>query len=492
MHIWPECFSTADKAYLENTWVGFPSIAEVLALKLCELYEEALSTGTILPISLRNSATQGLSSGIGGYPIDDYEKIIRRVKKTLEKLIDSIETNVGIGAVDLVEARLECGYLQNIERYAMFLVEVGQVEQAFSIAELVEGRGKFGDIVVDAIVSKASDIDERMPSSQALRKALNKLEVKNYEWVKPKLNFWNENINPISVLNHVGALARGEYGDTVQAVNLVISMVSSLTMSQTRIPILEILSYIDDESKSKIVSDVYNSKSSNEEYAKLISMIDPIALFRRHGDVDVITSSIKVFRMFENSELPEWYTSALSISALNLYKKSMSICHYWYALTCSKVEIQDIGIPQSFYDAYKAFLIVLNGEDCVRMNDGEYIKWDYAQSKVMFSGDAVGDTLLDIFAKVLPGVASEINNAPNNRSLLSLIRDKDAALFLFTSGIILRRCGLVEELVSVIAKTLCDNFQVARLISECLGLTSKEMARHPLFRESLLSADLGL
>lgn len=491
MHIWPECFSTADKAYLEKTWAGFPSIAEVLALKLCDLHEEALSSRSLLPASLRSAATEAVAYGIGKCQVNDYEKIIRRLKKTFEKLIDAVEAEISLEGVDLVEARFEIGHLSNIDKYSVFLVERNQIERAFSIAERAEELGKQGHLLIIAMVAAGADIEVRTQCNNALKEIFTTLESKAYEWAHPKGNFWNEDLPQLSVVNHLGALSSGYYGDSNQAAYFVRSTIRSLTHGNNRVPILKILSSVDSTSRAKIIFDTYRRVSGSEYYKEVISQVDPVALFK--GDeVDFNKSSLKVFRMFRANELPEWYTAVLAQTASDLYRKSDYIYNYWYALFFSEKSEEEIVIPKSFCDYYSEFLFVLDDKASTSLGEKSYIEWDYVKSKVIFSGSGIGETLLEIVEAALPSIASEFERSKNEKLVISQICDQQAALFLITAGLLIRKCGMISQLVAVLAKLPREDFRIARIMAECMDVSPKEMASHPLLRESSLSADLGL
>lgn len=491
MHIWPECFSTADKAYLEKTWAGFPSIAEVLALKLCDLHEEALSSHALLPNSLRIAAAEAVAYGIGKYQVNDYDKIIRRLKKSFEKLIDAVEAKIGLECVDLLEARFEIGHLSNIEKYSVFLVKRNQVERAFSIAERAEKHGRQGGLLIIAMVATGAEIEERTRCNNALNEIFTTLELKAYEWAHPKGNFWKEDIPQLSVVNHLGALSSGYYGDSDQAVYFVRSAIRSLTHGKTRVPILTILSSVDSESRAEIIFDAYRRVSESQYYEEVISQIDPVALFK--GDeIDFNKSSLKVFRMFRGNELPDWYTAVLAKTASDLYRNSDYIYNYWYALYFSEKSVEELVIPESFCDYYSEFLKVVDDNAAVSMGEKDYITWDYVESKVIFSGYGIGETLLEIVEAAMPSIASEFKKTKNEKSVISQICDQQAALFLITAGLLIRKCGMISQLVAVLAKLPREDFRIARLMAECMDVSPKEMASHPLLRESSLSADLGL
>lgn len=492
MHIWPECLNGADKAYLEKTWASFPSIAEMLAFKLCDLYEEALSSRSLLPGSLRIAATEAVAHGIGNYPLSDYEKIIRRLKKTFEKLIDAVELEIGLEGVDLVEARFEIGHLSDIEKYSVSFVEKNHVERAFSIAERAEEHGKKGNSIIISMVEAGASIEERTQCNDALKEVFTTLEANAYEWANPRGNYWNNDIPQLSVVNHLGALSSGYYGDSDQAVYFVRSMIRSLTHGNKRVPILTILSSVDTDARAKIIFDAYRRVSASEYYNEVVSQIDPVALFSGN-EVDVPKGSLKVFRMLRGNELPEWYTAVLAQTAVDLYRKSDSICNYWHALYFSAGNLEELNIPKSFSDYYTEFLSIIDNKIAINMSENSYLKWDYADSKIIFSGSEIGKTLLEIVEAALPGVASETKKSKNNdKALMSQIREGQAALFLTTAGLLLRKCGLISKLVDVLAKTPREDFRIARLMAECLDVSSKEMARNPLLRETSLSADLGL
>lgn len=485
---WPVCFDAKTIRRLEKSWSPYEGMLPQIQALTSELYEACLIERLLRPESVRASADFVLQHQLGLYPLGEWSKIIYRMNATLQNLVSSVEISLTIEEVDLIEARFELGYFENIEGYAKQMALKGASDQVLALAIRMHNAGSDGAIplITSAAMACAGQHDSG-PIKQLLRIATDEL----MSWTgNAELNFWMNPNQHLSPLVHLERLLLGEYPWTKMSLRFVEQRLSTDTLGQDGRRVDQLISDLSDDHKVNLITAAYGARPPvhlESKYKAIVGMLVPDKILGKK------TANLMIDVIAGRS--PEWLNTVLKNQGSGLARLYPSIQTVTYQILHSTAEqIKGIDLPERFAQGMASLLYTLDDPFRESFDSTRFVDWGNGRQVVICNSD-IGETLVGFFRETMPHIVFDKklkNQAASSEEFLKFLEKSDVHEFLLMAGAILKGLGRHTDMVGVLVQSFPNAPLIVKDFAGVLGIPKETMMASHWYRDFHLAGDLGL
>lgn len=482
---WPVSFNASVVKKLDKSWAGYPVLVSIAQASCAALHEEALLTGTIQPSSIRSAGESVLGHGGSHYPVNEWSKILYRVENTLQNLVTATEQCLTLKEVDLIEARFELSYFNEISAYVIKMGLAADYGGALSLAARVSAAGAGGTECVVSMINELADA----AAPEDLANALNQAGKYDAGWISEgKISFWKNDGAARTSINYLRDLLSGSYGWTTLSLRFVDGRLRSdiRKVSGTGVNTMLYLEELSDNEKCRLVGDAYSAHPPQDQlpaYRTLLQVLLPEQILDK--------KPTEALRDIVSCAAPEWLVEAVTLNVDGLAHNNPTIHSCIYQILYSEKSLGEIVISERFYQGFSSFTYCLADEFRDRFNYHEYIDWDYAGNHIVFPAGDMSSALIDSFNLSLKHIVFSKSDT-SEKGFNEFLTRSDVEDFFILAGAIISKAGRQSELVDVLVESFPASFQLICSFAEIMMVPKKDLLLHPVLRDSFFSADLGL
>jgi len=485
---WPVCFDAKTIKRLEKSWSPYAGVLPHIQALMVDLYEMSLSEGHITPSAIREGADYVVKTHLGLFPIADWSKIVYRMNTTLDNLVLSVERSLTINEVNLVEARFELNFFDQIDQYGKKMVLECKPQQALALAERINAAGDDSAIAfLGSLVTECAASPSAAPIVNFLQAATDEVLL----WADGShVNFWSSNHAQTNPLIHLERLLSGDYPWTTLGIRFVEQRLQADTYGQGRKSLNEFFGELPAEKKTSLISAAYAANPPVHlvgQYREIIKQILPENLL----DQSAVTAMNSAIR----GNIPDWLGVVLKNTAASLAKIYPTIPTVTYQIChSSPQEIMELDLPERFAQGMSSLCYAVDEEFRESFKPVRFVDWTIDGQKLVVK-DNVGETLVEFFREVMPHL--EFKKGPKNppagsQEILKLLDQSDAQEFVVMSGAILKGLGRQEDMAEILVRSFPDQAQIVADFAQVLNIPKEALMKSHWYRDFHMAGDLGL
>ncbi|AXH60313.1 hypothetical protein PLA107_034595 (plasmid) [Pseudomonas amygdali pv. lachrymans str. M301315] len=484
---WPVCFDAKTIKRLEKSWSPYEDVLPQIRALMEDLYEMSLSEGHLTPGAIRDGADYVVKAHLGLYPIADWSKIVYRLNTTLENLVLSVERSLTIDEVNLIEARFELNFFEEIDQYGKKMALECKSQQALALAERMNAAGVDSAIaLLGAVVSECASSPDAAPIVSFLQAATDEA----LSWTDgSNVNCWNSNHVQTSPLVHLERLLAGDYPWSKLSIRFVEQRLQADTYRQGRKSLKEYVDELSVEKKTALIAAAYSANPPADlvaQYREVIKHLLPEKLLDQTA-VCVMNSVIQ-------GNAPDWLDAVLKTAATPLAKIYPTIPTVTYQIChSSPQEIRVLDLPERYAQGMSSLCYAIDEEFRESFDQSRFVDWTADGQKLVVS-DNVGETLVGFFREVMPHLEIEKRpkSSPAGSQLQSLLDRSDAQEFIVMSGAILKGLERQEDIAEILVRSFPDKAPLVKDFADVLNIPKEALMKSHWYRDFHMAGDLGL
>lgn len=485
---WPVCFDAKTIKRLEKSWSPYVGVLPHVQALMVDLYEMSLSEGHMSPSAIREGADYVVKTHLGLFPIADWSKIVYRMNTTLDNLVLSVEKSLTINEVNLVEARFELNFFDQIDQYGKKMVLECKPQQALALAERMNAAG---DDTAIAFLGSVVNECAASPGAAPIVRFLQAATDAALSWADGShVNCWSSNHVQTNPLIHLERLLSGDYPWTKLSIRFVEQRLQADTYGQGRKSLNEFFGELSAEKKTGLISAAYAANPPAhlvDQYREIIKQILPEKLLDQDA-VSAMNSAIQ-------GKVPDWLDVVLKDTASSLAKTYPTIPTVTYQIChSSPQEIIGLDLPERFAQGMASLCYAVDEKFRESFDQSRFVDWTIEGQKLVVK-DNVGETLVEFFREVMPHL--EFQKAPKNpaagsQQILKLLDRSDAHEFVVMSGAILKGLGRQEDIAEILVRSFPEQAQIVADFAEVLNIPKEALMKSHWYRDFHMAGDLGL